>query len=81
MIRCSTGLLEIKTAFYKLEVDLEELLAASSPGPGNADRVRQLFQDDLGVNRLGVDAYRKEGRIHFFFPIVIVAGRKAERAS
>jgi ubiquinone/menaquinone biosynthesis C-methylase UbiE len=70
------GLLEIKTAFYKLEVDLEELLSASAPDTGNADKVRQLFEADLGVNRMGVDAYRKEGRIHFFFPIVIVVGRK-----
>ena len=71
----------IKTAFYKLEVDLENLLASSFPNPGDADKVRHLLQEDLDVNRMGVDAYRKEGRIHFFFPIVIVAGRKAESAS
>jgi SAM-dependent methyltransferase len=75
------GLQEIKTAFYKLDVDLEGLLAASAPNHGNADRVRQLFEDDLGVNRMGVDAYRKEGHIHFFLPIVIVVGRKLEGTS
>ncbi len=74
----NVGVLGIKTAFYKLEVDLEDLLVASAPDPGNADRVRQLFEEDLGVNRMGVDAYRKEGHIHFFFPVVIVVGRRAE---
>jgi ubiquinone/menaquinone biosynthesis C-methylase UbiE len=71
-------LLGIKIAFYKLEVDLEDLLASSFPNPGDADGVRHLFQDDLGVNRMGFDACRREGRIHIFFPIVIVAGCKAE---
>ena len=71
---------EIKTAFYKLEVDLEDLLASSFPNPGDADKVRHLFQEDLSVTRMGVDAYCKEGRIHFFFPIVIVTGMKAEEA-
>jgi SAM-dependent methyltransferase len=72
------GLLGIKTAFYELEVDLEDLLASLFPSPGDADGVRHPFQDDLGVNRMGFDAYRKEGRIGVFFPIVIVARRKAE---
>ena len=70
------GLPEVKTAFFKLGVPLEELLARSFPDPGDADRIRQTFADDLGVDRLGVGAHRKDGAIHFAFPIVVVAGRK-----
>src|SRR5438034_10921337 len=48
----SAGLHDLKTAFYKLDVALEALLAASFPNPGDADRIRQAFADDVGVNRL-----------------------------
>jgi ubiquinone/menaquinone biosynthesis C-methylase UbiE len=70
------GLRDLKTAFYKLEVALEALLAASFPNPGDADRVRQTFAEDVGGDRLGVGAHRKDDDIHFAFPIVVVVGRK-----
>jgi SAM-dependent methyltransferase len=69
------GLQGLKTAFFQLETELEALLAASFPGPGDADRVRQTFADDLGVDRLGLGAARKDGAIHFAFPIVVLVGQ------
>jgi SAM-dependent methyltransferase len=70
------GLREMKTAFYKLDVELEKLLTASCTKPADAQVVRNVFEDDLGVDRLGVGANRQDDGIHFAFPIVIVAGRK-----
>jgi ubiquinone/menaquinone biosynthesis C-methylase UbiE len=70
------GLRELKTAFYKLEMQLEMLLARSFPNPGDGDRVRQTFAEDIGVNRLGLGAHRRDGTIHFAFPIVLLVGRK-----
>jgi SAM-dependent methyltransferase len=76
----NAGLLNLKTAFYKLEVELEALLAASFPNPGDADRIRRTFADDLGVDHLGLGATRREGAIHFAFPIVLVVGwRESQR--
>lgn len=72
------GLDGMKTAFYKLDVELEKLLTASCTKPDDAKAVRQIFEDDLGVDLLGVGAYRREGKIHFAFPVVVVAGRKSE---
>src|SRR5262249_12329331 len=69
------GLGDVKSAFFKMEVELEALLAASFPGPGDADPIRQTFADDLGVNRLGLGATRKDGAIHFAFPIVLIVGK------
>jgi ubiquinone/menaquinone biosynthesis C-methylase UbiE len=66
---------DVRTGFYKLDVPLEELLARSFPNPGDADRIRQTFADDIGVDRLGVGAHRRDGTIHFAFPIVAVVGR------
>jgi SAM-dependent methyltransferase len=70
------GLRDVRTAFFKLEMALETLLAASFPNPGDADRIRQTFAEDLGVDRLGLGARPRDGAIHFAFPIVVIAGHK-----
>jgi SAM-dependent methyltransferase len=70
------GLRDLKTAFFKMEMALETLLAASFPKSGDADRIRQTFAGDLGVNRLGLGVTNKNGAIHFAFPIVIIAGHR-----
>lgn len=73
------GLRDVRTAFYKHEAELEPLLARSFPNPGDADKVRQIFADDLGVDRLGVGAHRKDGSIHFAFPLVLLVGEQQAR--
>ena len=50
----------------------------SFPHPGDADRVRRLFQDDLATNRLGLEASCLDGQFHFAYSIVILAGRCPE---
>lgn len=70
------GLVDIRTAFYKVPMEVERLLASSFPNEGDADKVRAIFRADLGVNCLGVGAEEREGAIHFGFPIVVYAGRK-----
>jgi SAM-dependent methyltransferase len=70
------GLREMKTAFYKLDVELEKLLTASCTKPNEAQAVRKIFADDLDLDRLGVGAHRRDGKIHFAFPIVVMAGQK-----
>jgi len=72
----AAGLRDLKTAFYRLDMGLEKLLAASFPNPGDADRIRQTFADDIGKDHLGLGAVRKDGAIHFAFPIVVIAGTR-----
>jgi hypothetical protein len=66
----------VRTTFFKLAMALETLLEASFPNPGDADRIRQTFAADIGVDRQGVGAHRREGAIHFAFSIVLFAGQK-----
>jgi ubiquinone/menaquinone biosynthesis C-methylase UbiE len=61
---------------HGLHMQLETLLAASFPDPGGPERLRQLFEADLGVNALGVDARRQDGEIVFDYPVLIVASEK-----
>jgi len=70
------GLRGATTDFYKLDVALEQILASSFPNAGDADEVRRIFAEDLGRDRLGVDARREDGEIWFSFPIAVVVGQK-----
>lgn len=63
--------------FCKHEVEMEQVLQRSFPAPGDADKIRKMFLDDLGVDRLGVGAHRKDGGIHYAYPVVALVGNKA----
>src|SRR5262249_40596936 len=70
------GLQNVRRQFYKHEFGLEPVLKGSFPTPGDVDKIRQLFEDDLGVDRLGLGVHRRDGNIHFAYPIVILVGDK-----
>jgi 8-oxo-dGTP pyrophosphatase MutT (NUDIX family) len=70
------GLQNVRGQFYKHELGLEPVLQGSFPNPGDAERVRQLFEDDLGVDRLGLGVHRRDGDMHFAYPIAILVGHK-----
>jgi ubiquinone/menaquinone biosynthesis C-methylase UbiE len=72
----NAGFREVTTHLYKHEVELEKVLQSSFPNPGDAAKIRQMFADDIGVNRLGLGACRREGLIRYAYPIVILVGRK-----
>jgi len=70
------GLDNVRRQFYKHEFGLEPVLKGSFPNPGDEEKIRQLFEDDLGVDRLGIGVHRRDGSIHFAYPIVILVGHK-----
>jgi len=72
----SVGLHIIKTEFYQLEMKLEKQLQASFPNLGDADKIRQLFREDLGHDRLGMGAHLVGKEIHFAYPTAIIIGQK-----
>ena len=73
----ASGLANIHTGHYKVEMELEKQLGASFPNPGDADRIRRLFEADLGVDDLGVGAHRRGTEIYFAYPILVVVGEKS----
>jgi ubiquinone/menaquinone biosynthesis C-methylase UbiE len=72
----ASGLTNLQTGHFKVEMKLENQLRASFPNPGDADRIRRLFEADLGVDELGVGAHRQGSEIHFAYPILVVVGEK-----
>jgi SAM-dependent methyltransferase len=71
------GLEDVRLAFHKMEMELERQIAATFPNPGDGERLRQLFRDDVGVDRLGVGAHRRGDEIHFAYQVVVLVARKA----
>jgi SAM-dependent methyltransferase len=70
------GLRELRCADYLFCVDLERLMRSSFPDPGNAERVRALFEEDVGVDRMGLGLRREDGVLALAYPVSIVAGSK-----
>jgi SAM-dependent methyltransferase len=70
------GLHDIATASYRLPIGLDQTLAASFPEPGGAERVRAMVEGDIGVDRIGIQAWREaDGSIHYRVPCAVLVGR------
>ncbi|HUA99911.1 MAG TPA: methyltransferase domain-containing protein [Terracidiphilus sp.] len=76
----SAGLVLHRVEQFGLAMDLEDLLAGSFPWPGDAGRLRALFQEDIrtGANRLGVAARDEAGAIRLSYPVTVLAWRRSE---
>ncbi|QEH38339.1 putative methyltransferase YcgJ [Aquisphaera giovannonii] len=70
-----SGLRDVRRAFYKYPVEVDDLLSRAFPEPGGAEAFRRTIAADVGVNRLGIDASH-EGGLRFSFPVVILSGMK-----
>jgi ubiquinone/menaquinone biosynthesis C-methylase UbiE len=67
----------IRTRFYRTERNLNAHLKASFPRPGDEEKIRQIFREDIGHDRLGLEARWQGDEIYFSYPIIVMAGRKA----
>jgi len=66
------GIVNQKSQFYRLEIELEQQLGASFPKPGDADKIRQLVMNDKD----GLVSCRKGKDLYLVYPIAIVVGEK-----
>ncbi len=79
----TAGLDLYRKVHYTLAMELENLLAGSFPKPGDAEKIRALFDAEVeaGTNRLGVAARRTGGSIQIHYPVLLLASRKPGFAS
>jgi SAM-dependent methyltransferase len=63
---------------FSLVMELEDLLKGSFPRPGDGDKIRALFEEDIrtGQDQLGVSARRAEGVVQLTYPLAVLAWRK-----
>jgi ubiquinone/menaquinone biosynthesis C-methylase UbiE len=66
----------IQRAGYLFELGLEQLLAASFPKSDDANRIRAIFEADVGVDNLGIGVHHSGDDISFAYPIVILVATK-----
>lgn len=73
----SAGLELRAKGHYRLVMDFAKLLAGSFPDPGDAETLRELFEEEVrcGTNRLGVAAERSAQGIQITYPVVLLAWR------
>ena len=72
----TAGLPEPRVTWYRLEGELEALIARSFPNPGDDDIIRALFRASLADDALGIQTRLENGQIRYGFPVaVLVADR------
>jgi ubiquinone/menaquinone biosynthesis C-methylase UbiE len=71
-----SGLLRPRAEFYRMELEVEALLTASFPNPGDAERVREVITGDIGRDALGVGAHRRGSEVHIAYPIALIVGER-----
>jgi len=71
-----SGLRNLQRGSYLVPMELEKQLRASFPNPGDEDKIRDIFKNDLHANSLGMDAHLVGNEIHFSYPISIYVGNK-----
>lgn len=66
----------LKSKYHDLEMGLESILKSSYPNLEDVPKIRQLFQEDLSMDNLGMKSHLKKGEIFFYFPITMIIGTK-----
>ncbi len=71
------GLPAPRVTHYRLEGELEALIARSFPKPGDDETMRRIFADSLAGDTLGIQARRDpDSRIRYGYPVAVMAARR-----
>ena len=70
------GLPEPRHTAYRLESDLESLLARSFPNPGDDDEIRKRFRRSVEDDSLGIDARRERDLVIYGYPVAILVAER-----
>lgn len=73
----NSGLSDCRQSAYGIDIELETQLKASFPKPGDEEMIRRMVTDDVGVDRLGINAREIDGKVVYTVPIAVYVGRKA----
>jgi SAM-dependent methyltransferase len=65
-----------RTAFYRLEVDLDGVLARSFPDPGHVGTIREMFARAVEDDGMGLGTHRVGHEIRFAYSVAILAADK-----
>ena len=63
-----------RRAFYQLQTDVEGVLERSFPAPGDAPRIRAMFEASIADDGMGLGTYRHKDQIRFAYNVAILVG-------
>lgn len=69
------GLPAAQVSCYRMEGELEELLARSFPHECDADRLRTIFADSITDDALDLNTRLENGKIYYSFPVAVLVAR------
>jgi SAM-dependent methyltransferase len=72
----TVGLPEPRVTWYRLEAELDGVLNRSFPNPGDADKVRTMFEESLPDDALDMNVRRVDGAIRLGYPVAVLAVRR-----
>ncbi len=70
------GLVNLKSEYHNLEMQLEKILQSSFPNPKDMGKIKQLYKEDLTKNNLGMKSHLRNGEVYFYFPVFMIVGNK-----
>ncbi len=70
------GLVNLKSEYHNLEMQLEKILQSSYPNPKDVGKIKQLYKEDLTKNNLGMKSHLRNGEVYFYFPVSMIVGNK-----
>jgi ubiquinone/menaquinone biosynthesis C-methylase UbiE len=70
------NLRQVEMESFRREMEFDFLLSSSYPNPGDAERMREMIEGDLGKDEMDLGAHVKDGKIYISFPVTVVAGEK-----
>ena len=72
----AAGLPVPRQTFYRLQTDLEGLISRSFPNPGDADRMRGIYEASLSDDGLDMATHRVGDSLRLSYPVAVLAARR-----
>jgi ubiquinone/menaquinone biosynthesis C-methylase UbiE len=72
----AAGMPAPRQTFYRLQTDIEGLLSRSFPNPGDADRIRAIYEASVADDALDMATRRDGETVRLAFPVAVLAARR-----
>jgi ubiquinone/menaquinone biosynthesis C-methylase UbiE len=72
----AAGFAPPEESFWRMDIDVQDLLSRSFPEPGTEDTIRRLFEESIATDAFGLDTRREEGRLRFTYSNVILCAER-----
>ena len=72
----AAGLVTPSETYWRMDIDVEGLLARSFPEPGSEPIIRRMFEESITNDALGLDTRREEGRLRFTYSSVVLSAAR-----